>query len=181
MTISSTTTRNDATGNGATSVYPFTFKIFNKADLKVTKRDTDDVEYLLTVDTDYAVSGVGDTSGGSITLVAGNLPSGWKLTIRRVRPLKQETDIRNQGDFYPEVHEDALDGLVMQNQAQQNELDRALKLPETVTGVSAELPVPVAKRVLRWNSSATGVEGVDVGTLEQRGNRVWCGPATQWQ
>src|SRR3972149_2149297 len=165
MTISSTTNRVNYTGNGATASYDFTFKVFNKADLKVTKRDTDNVETLLTVDVDYTVSGVGERAGGSITLTAGNLPSGYKLTIRRIRSLKQETDFRNQGDFYPETHEDALDGLVMQNQAQQDELDRALKLPETATGVSPVLPMPVAKKWVRWNAGATALENTDAADL----------------
>ena len=165
MTISSTTNRVNYTGNGATSVYSYTFRIFSKADLKVTRRDTGDAETLLTVDVDYTVSGVGDTAGGTITLTAGNLPSGYKLTIRRIRSLKQETDFRNQGDFYPETHEDALDGLVMQNQAQQDELDRALKLPETATGVSPVLPMPVAKKWVRWNAGATALENTDAADL----------------
>lgn len=165
MTIASENKRNDYTGNNSTDTYAYSFKVLSKTDLKVVKRDTDDVETLLTVDTDYTVSGVGDTAGGSITLTAGNLPEDYHLTIRRVRPITQETDIRNQGDFFPEIHEDALDSLCMINQAQQEEIDRTIKIPETVTGVSTVLPMPVAGKPFGWNANANGIvnmEGVPV-------------------
>lgn len=165
MTIASTNNRNDYTGSGATATYPYTFKVFAKTDLLVTKRDTSDIETPLAVDTDYTVSGVGATTGGSITLTAGNLPSGYHLTIRRVRPLTQSTDIRNQGDFYPEIHEDALDHVIMVDQQQQEEIDRSLKLPETVTGASVDLPIPEALKLFRWNAAGTALEAVSIADI----------------
>ncbi len=165
MSLSSTTARNDYTGNGSTAVYSYIFKILAATDLKVTKRDTSNVETLLVLNTDYTVTGVGFASGGSITLTAGNLPTGYKLTIRRVRPLTQTTDIRNQGPFYPEIHEDAFDHQVMLAQQQQDEIDRAIKLPETVTGVSTELPVPTALHWFRWNSLGTALENVTAAVM----------------
>jgi len=168
MTISSVTNRMDYVGNGATASYSFTFKIFAKTDLKVTKRDTANVETTLAVDTDFTVSGVGDTTGGSITLTAGNLPTSYLLTIRRIRALTQGTDIRNQGDFFPEIHEDAFDDLVMKDQSQQVEIDRAMKLSETTTGVSSVLPIPSSLKIFRWNSAGNAIEAVspaDISTL----------------
>lgn len=130
MTISSIVNRNDYVGNGATATYSYTFKIFEESDLLVTVTDTSDVETPLILTTDYTVAGEGETAGGSITLVGGNLASGSLLTIRRFRPITQETDIRNQGAFYPESHEDAFDHFIMVDQQQQDELDRALKTSE---------------------------------------------------
>jgi len=133
MSISSATNRVDYTGNGATDTYNYTFRIFNEADLEVTVRDTSDVETTLALSTDYTVTGVGST-GGTIVLVNsaqswldgdGDLKSGYALTIRRVLDLVQETDIRNQGAFYPEMHEDQFDKLVMIAQQQQDELSRS--------------------------------------------------------
>lgn len=165
MTISSTTDRNDYTGNGATDEYSYGFKIFAKTDLRVTKRDTDDFESDLVVDTDYTVAGVGDKNGGAITLTAGNLPNNYHLTIRRVRPLTQGTDIRNQGDFYPEIHEDAFDHFIMVDQQQQEELNRSIRIPETVTGVSTEMPIPEALKIPRWNAAGTALELVGAAEL----------------
>lgn len=160
MTITSSVDRNDYIGNGATAIYPYGFKIFAETDLLVTKRDTANAETTLAINTDYTVSGVGVKSGGNVTLTAGSLPASYSLTIRRVRPLTQETDIRNQGDFYPEIHEDVFDGLVMIDQQQQEEIDRSLKIPETVTGISINLPVPEALKMFRWNSNGTALENV---------------------
>jgi len=170
MTISSTTNRVSYTGNGAVDTYAYTFRIFTKNDLRVTVRDTDDVETTLTVDTHYTVTGAGDEGGGNVALVNGafawldadgDLKSNYVLTIRRVRALKQETDIRNQGEFYPENHEDAFDHFVMVDQQQQDSIDRAVKLPETVTSSAFDPTLPsdiagVADSVPVTNASGDG-------------------------
>jgi hypothetical protein len=155
MSISSTTNSNQYTGNGATSSYSYTFRVFENTDLLVTVTDTDDVETTLTITTDYTVSDVGEESGGSVALVSasqswldgsGNLLTGYKITIRRVVDLVQETDIRNQGDFFPEVHEDFFDYAIMIAQQQQNEIDRSVKNPESVltSAFDPTLPTDIA-------------------------------------
>lgn len=148
MSVSSINNRNDYTGNGATGTYPYTFRIFSSSDLRVFVRSPLGVETQLTLSTHYTVSGVG-LSGGSIVLVAGfswmtgaNLTTGWSLTIRRVVPITQLVDLRNQGAFFAETHEDQFDKLVMTDQQQQDEIDRSIKLPETIAGsaFATELP-----------------------------------------
>jgi len=171
MTISSTTNRNNYIGNGATSTYSYTYRIFSQNDLLVTVRNTLDVETTLTLTTDYTVTGVGSASGGTIVLVnasqawldSGFLIDDYVLSIRRVRNLTQETDIRNQGDFFPEVHEDALDHLVMLTQQQQDELDRSLKLNETSDpgDFDATLPsdmIGSSNQVFMTNATGDGFE-----------------------
>lgn len=161
MSIASQTSRVDYVGNGNTSEYDFTFLIFSESDLLVSVRDADDVQTTLVLDTDYTVDGVGDANGGSITLLAGNLDSGNVITIRRVRELTQETDIRNQGEFFPETHEDTFDHLIMVDQQQQDEIDRSIKLPETVaaSGFDSTLPSNIGdsgNAVLTVNSEGNG-------------------------
>tara|TARA_R100000656_G_C3955521_1_gene129098 strand:- start:253 stop:2526 length:2274 start_codon:yes stop_codon:yes gene_type:complete len=163
MTLSSATNRNDYVGNNSTATYNYTFKIFNKNDLLVTKKDTNDVETTLTVDTDYTVTGVSDINGGTIVLTAGNLATGYALTIRRVRTVIQETDIRNQGDFFPESHEDAFDHQIMIAQQQQDELDRSSKLPESIPSSSFDPTLPTdiksgGGRALKINDDGNGFE-----------------------
>lgn len=151
MSISSATNRNDYTGNGATSTYNYTFRIFEDSDLTVIVRDTAGAETTLVITTDYTVTGAGGASGGTIVLVDngqawldgdGDLLTDYALTIRRVLPLIQETDIRNQGAFYPEIHEDQFDKLIMIEQQQGDDIARSLKLPQTVSSsvFSPELP-----------------------------------------
>jgi hypothetical protein len=158
MTVASAVSRVDYVGNGATSVYPYTFKIFASSDLRVTRQViATGVETLLVLTTDYSVSGVGAESGGNVTLVAGNLPSTQKITIRRVRPLTQGTDIRNQGDFLPETHEDEFDRGVMLDQQLQDQIGRCLKLQETEVGADALTKIPIASvradKFFKWDSS----------------------------
>lgn len=163
MTIASETARNDYTGNGAVDTYTYGFKIFADSQLLVTQRDdaTPPVETTLVLDTDYTVTGAGDTAGGTIVLTAGNLTTNYLLAIRRNVTLTQETDIRNQGSFFAETHEDEFDLLTMADQQQQIALDRSLTLPETGTGISTELPIPEALKGFRWNAAGTALEAFD--------------------
>lgn len=151
MTIASTINRNDYTGDGTTNEYDYTFKILSEEDLKVIVRDSDDVETILELDTDYTVADVGEVEGGSITLVDadqewldgdGFLDEDWVLTIRRVRQLKQETDIRNQGDYFPEVIEDEFDRQMMIAQQQQDEINRSIRLPDTISAAEFDATLP---------------------------------------
>lgn len=167
--ISSLTNRNGYLGAGNENEYDYDFKIFSEDDLLVAIRNSDNVEEILELDNDYTVSGVGDEEGGSITLVSdgqawldadGDLRSGYTISIRRVRSIKQLTDIANQGAFYAKTHEDVFDKLTMVDQQQQDELDRSMKLPETFDpeDFSAELPAPVAGTLLGWNDAETALE-----------------------
>jgi hypothetical protein len=150
MSLASANNRNDYVGNAATSTYSYTFKVFDDDDLQVTVRDTSGVEYNLVKTTDYTVTGVGETAGGTIVLVnaaqawliSGNLRSGYTLTIRRVRDLTQTTDLRNQGSAFRETLESAFDHSIMVDQQQQDEIDRSLRLPETVDGADFNMILP---------------------------------------
>jgi hypothetical protein len=175
MTILSENSRMTYTGNGATATYSFTFKVFNQSDLLVTVKDTDGVESTLTLTTDYTVT-INANGTGSITLV--NASQGWLtggflttdyiLVIRRNVDLTQETDIRNQGAFYPEAHEDAFDYLTMIDQQQQDALDRSIKLPESETGTMTIPTVEVrAGNLLGFNSG-----GAPIATTEASGLAV---------
>ena len=153
MSLSSTNNRNDYLGNDSTPDYDYTFRIFSRTDLLVTVRDPDtDVETTLTIDVDYTPDGVGDAGGGQITLIDasqawisadGDLDTNWVLTIRRVRPLTQLADIRNQGEFFPETHEDVFDHLIMIDQQQQDEINRSVKLAETIASEDFDPTLPL--------------------------------------
>lgn len=141
MAISSLVNRNEYTGTDSTAVYNYSFKIFQQSDLDVRLvLISTGVETALTLTTDYTVSGVGSITGGSITLVAGNLSSLYKLIIRRKLALTQGTSIKNQGDYYPELHENQFDKSLMIDQQQQEELNRSVKFAQAGTGVNPEIP-----------------------------------------
>ncbi|EGD0141519.1 peptidase S74, partial [Escherichia coli] len=112
MTVSTEVDHNEYTGNGVTTSFPYTFRIFRKSDLVVQVSDLNGNVTELVLDTGYTVTGAGTYSGGSVVLPS-PLATGWRITIDRVLDVVQETDLRNQGKFFPEVHEDAFDYLTM--------------------------------------------------------------------
>jgi hypothetical protein len=170
MTIASTTSRNDYTGNGVTDTFAYNFKVFDENDLLVTLRDTTGVETAQTIITDYAVTGVGEATGGNVVFVtAPTLDYG--VTIRRVVDLLQETDIRNQGPFYAEAHENEFDYRNMIDLQQQDEIGRCYKLPETEAGTAAKTVLPYAtdraSKYFAWdvNGDPIASDGGAVGYL----------------
>ncbi len=112
MTVSTEVDHNEYTGNGVTTSFPYTFRIFKKTDLVVQVSDLNGNVTELVLDTGYKVTGAGTYSGGEVVLPS-PLAAGWRITIERVLDVVQETDLRNQGKFFPEVHEDAFDYLTM--------------------------------------------------------------------
>ncbi len=150
MTINSTTRKtNNLAGNGNTHTYPFAFKVFTDADVVVKKLEVStSIETTLTLgaNNDYIVTLNADQNGnpgGSITLKQGgnnfNLPSGFQIVITSALTPLQGTDLTNQGGFYPEVINDALDKSVILHQQQQDELDRSIKFSLTNTIGSLEI------------------------------------------
>lgn len=183
MSITSTTSRNNYTGNGAASVYAYGFLLFQESDLRVIVRSAAGVETTLTLTTHYTVSGIDSPTGGNVTLVngafgwltAGNLTTGYTLSLHRVRAVTQTTDIRNQGTFYPESHEDAFDSCVMIDQTQQDQIDRSIKLAESVDPATFNNTLPAslvgsAGKALVTNPSGNGwVVGPDAGDIAAAG------------
>ena len=130
MTVASETARNNYVGTGTTGPFTFNFRVFQNADLLVTKADSDGVETTLALTTDYTVTGAGSYNGGNVTLVAA-LAVGETLSIRRVLDATQGADLPNQGGYFPEVVEAALDRATFLIQQLKDEFGRGLRLPET--------------------------------------------------
>ena len=173
-------------GTGLLTEYDYTFRIIAETDLVVKTRDTEDPdaeEETLVLNTDYTVDGVGQENGGQITLSEA-LGDGVAMVITRLRPMTQETDIKNQGAFYPEIHEDGFDHVVMLIQQLNASLTGAFRLPETVNplSVSCVLPLPIPGTSIRWNSEGDGLESYtpssgegDVTVPEDEGIAVYVG------
>lgn len=168
MSISSTTRKaGPYLGNGSTTVFSFTFKVFQASDLKVILTDTAGVDSTLILGANYTVSlnaNQDTTPGGSVTLLAAP-PSGAKVTLTSAVPILQPMVLTNSGGFYPEVLNDSADRQVIIAQQQQDQLDRAITIPITTGGVSTEAPKPEANKVLAWNAAGTGLQNVDAATL----------------
>ena len=157
MTINSTTRKtNSLVGNGNTHTYPFAFKVFTDADIVVKKLEAStSIETTLTLglNNDYIVTLNADQNsnpGGSITLKSGgnnsNLASGFSIVITSAVQSLQGTDLTNQGGFFPEVINDALDKSAILHQQQQTELDRSIRFSLTNTIGSLEITENAANR-----------------------------------
>ncbi|CAB1223419.1 hypothetical protein SFB10_3555 [Serratia liquefaciens] len=112
MTVSTEISREEYTGNGVTTDFDYRFRVFSADELVVSVSDTTENISTLVLNTDYTVTGAGSRAGGKVKLV-NPLANAWRISIERDLPVTQETDIRNQGNFFPEVHEDAFDKLTM--------------------------------------------------------------------
>lgn len=159
MTVQSTTSRAGFIGTDTVGPFAFPFRIMDASDLQVIVRDTDTgVEEELSYPADFSISGVRNRSGGSITLAVA-LAETQVLSIRRAPSFLQQTDLRNQGSYFPEVLEDALDRITMQVQALRDQINRAPQLPDSYDPGSYDLrlPTPEAGTVIGWNPAGTGL------------------------
>ena len=166
MSFSTLTRRNAYQGDGVTKVFPYSFKIFNANYLRVVRRSILGVETILTVGTDYTVTGVGLSAGGSITLTTA-LQVNEALAILGAQPLSQDLSIRNQDAYYPATIEDGADQSRMIDQQLDERVGRALHVPPTTVGFTTRLaPLSTADKlkVIRINSTSTAFEVVDLLT-----------------
>lgn len=127
MTVASEINHNQYVGNGVTTAFDYGFRVFKNSHLLVQVSDLDGVLSTLVLGTDYTVTGVG-ASGGKVLLTV-PLAIGWSISIDRSLPIVQETDLRNQGTFYAETHEDAFDYLTMLIQRVYSYFNLALRKP----------------------------------------------------
>lgn len=188
MTISSTTrVAGPFTGTGSTATFPFTFKVFDQADLYVVKLTvaTGAIAVLaLTADYTAALNADQDANpGGSITLTAGNLATGFTLVITTDMGALQGVDLTNGGGFYPEVINSALDLLTILVQQLLEQVKRTLQAPITDSALAA-LPSAAerAGKLLMFDSSGnptmvplgpgSGVPGVQTATGTVGGGNV---------
>jgi hypothetical protein len=169
MTIETTAIKAVAQGNGATTVWPFTFLIPATDDVVLTLVDVASGNPTVIAPVNYTVSGAGSANGGTVTypLSGSPVPSTYFVVVERALPLTQETDLQNQGAVYPEDIEDALDYLTMLTQQLQDQIDRAIVFSVADT-VETTLPTAAARAGLFLGFDADGnpvaVDGLTAGT-----------------
>lgn len=161
MTVAVCNPINSYVGNSTQNTFPFTFPVWNQNQFIVTAAPTTPgTAYTLTLGVDYSVTGLNaagtPASTGDVVLInasqawlsSGFLATGWILTIVRTLLLEQNTSIRNQGDYYPETLEDALDYLTMCEQDQAtgtfivtDQVTGQQYLMVMINGVFSQIPV----------------------------------------
>jgi microcystin-dependent protein len=175
MTVETQTKEVNVPSSASTFIYSFSpIVIFSASDLVVTlTNDTTGIETTLnqgTTSTTYEVIVSSFPGTGSITYPGDEdekAGTGSTINIKRVLTLEQATDFENQGGYFPDTLEEALDKNIMVDLQQQEEIDRSfqaaisetslttLKLPNTstVTG-AANLGVSADHTKLEFNVSA---------------------------
>ena len=159
MAINTTTRQTTAftSGNG----FAFAFKVYERTDVKVIQIQTSNgAETELALDTGggFIVTLNDDQNanpGGTVTLVVGgggspltpqDLASGYNIVITSKVDALQQTEITNQGGFFPEVINDVLDKAAILDQQQQNVLDKTIRFPLTQTVGGLEITENAANR-----------------------------------
>lgn len=152
-------------GDGGERTYPFSFKIFNPADVAVytsNKAGTDEVK--LAFGEEYTVSRNAnqDTNpGGSITLV-NPLPEGRRMIIVSGWSYTQPTTFTNQGGFYPQVLNACLDRQLILTLQILDRLRRTLHQPITSDKeLNLAIPNPEPKSGLSWSEDGTRIVNND--------------------
>ena len=170
MTVSTTIIKSSHNGNGSTTTFAYSFKIFADTDLVVIIRSSTGTETTKSLSTHYTVSGAGDASGGSITFTSGNTPaSGETVVIRRNVPQTQAIDYIANDPFPAETNEEGLDRTTMIAQQVSEEADRSIKLSRTNTMTSTEFTVGAtdrANKILAFDSSGEISVTQELGTFK---------------
>ncbi len=179
MTVSSATNRVSYNGNGSTTVFAYTFKIFDEDDLTVIIRAANGTETTKTITTHYTVSGVGNSGGGNVTMLTAPA-SGETLVIIRELDLVQELDIVPNDPFPASSVEDALDKLTFMVHQHEETLGRTIKASKTNTITGSEFTISAADRankVFAFDSSGNVSIAQELGTY--RGN--WAASTAYYQ
>lgn len=163
MTISNTIrTAGPFIGNGITTVFPFTFKVFKKEEVLAVQTDVSTgVASPLVLNSGYSVVLNADQNanpGGTATM-ASPLAIGQTLVLTSDLAYLQPLDITNGGGFYPSVLNAALDRLTIFCQQLSSLARRSIKFPLSDSGMNTELPSAVARanKLLGFNSAGAPI------------------------
>lgn len=123
MTISTTSASQLVSGDGSTTTFQFGFIADSSSDVTVTSIATNGTMTLLNPSQYTLLINPANPNqlwgiGGNIVYpISGSpIPAGQQLLIQRTLPLTQETSVQNQGNYFAQVTEQALDTLCMEIQ-----------------------------------------------------------------
>lgn len=114
-------------GNGSGTSWPTGFRIDALSEIVITLTEiATDLETVVS-STQFTATNLGNEAGATITypLSGPALSRFYTIRIDRILPIKQEYEFNNQGGFFPEIVEDALDRLTMMVQQLNTKVARA--------------------------------------------------------
>lgn len=160
MTISTTTSRALYAGNGVTTIFSFPYLFLANGDLEVRLIEASGASTVLTLTTDYTVTGANNDAGGSVTMIVAPA-SGEQILIRRIVDLTQETAYPSGDSFPAESHERALDKLTMMVQQHDEEFARTLQLPPESDVDASTINVEAVEVVAAIAADVSAVAAID--------------------
>ncbi|MCH7692827.1 MAG: hypothetical protein IIC54_00275 [Proteobacteria bacterium] len=178
MTVSSTQSRKDYAGDGATTQFTVPYFFIENADVVATLRSTGGTETTWTEGTEYTLTGAGNPSGGTLTAVSTGTDytpqSGETLVIKRKEQFTQPSDFAVAGALPSETIEEGYDRAVMLAQQLSEDLGRTARLAETSPTTSVlVIPEPEADKVLAWNSTGDNLaNGPTVAQITQASTKA---------
>jgi len=165
MTVSSTENRISYNGNGVTTAFSFPYRFLANADLKVYVGGV-----LKTLTTDYTITGAGDESGGTVTMLVAPVTGTDNVVILRDPAQVQELDLVENDPLPVEEVEKSLDLLTMLSQRLRDLISRSFTFADSVVSdASLNIPAPEADKYLGWNAAGDGLENkglADVSLIE---------------
>jgi hypothetical protein len=177
MTVTSTASVKQYTGNGATTAYSFPYKTFNSTDFIVTILNSSTLLVTTQVNGgsgtyDYTVAVASDKNSATITFTTAPL-STHKITIERKMSLTQSTDYTPNDNFPAETHEQVLDERTLMIQQVQNSYElNTFRFDKNVTDAgTVEINKTVAERgdkLLAFDTAGDLTATQEIGT--HRGN-----------
>ena len=135
-------------GNGVTTQFPFTFKVFSAADLEVTYTNAAGVASVITSGFTVTLNADQDANpGGYITYPLSGSPmaSPASLVAIGATAYSQPAAFSNVGRFLPEVHERAFDRQAILSQQLAEKLGRQLTIPPDGPFPVTALPTRAAR------------------------------------
>jgi len=177
MSLSNTNNKVIYSGNGVTTVWSYSFPIPDATYLSVIYTDADGVETTIS-SSNYTVTGIGTTTGGSVTYPTSGSPiaSGTKLTLVRTVPYTQPTVFTNQGGYFPEVTESRLDQMMMAIQQLYERSLRSFSAPVSDSASIGDLPTSTT----RANSGAGSFLAFDGSGNPYAGSLTALTSASTW-
>lgn len=114
------------TGNGVTTTFPYTFKVWD-ADELIVYEDGE------VITTGFTITGVGSDDGGNVVFTTAPA-SGVEIVLVATITRTQDTDLVNHTAFFQSRIEDGLDRVTRMVQVSGDDSERSLRLPANEAG-----------------------------------------------
>jgi len=172
MTISTTIIKNSYSGDGSVVAFTYAFKIadatFIQVIVKTNATGAESVRAIGTGSTNYAVTGVGEAGGGTVTFVTAPT-NAETVVLRRSTTQTQALDLIENDNLPANSLETAFDKNLSLIQELQEELNRSIKISRANTMTSTEFNVGAtdrANKILSFNAAGELAVTQELGTFK---------------